>query len=282
MASDKHIDVAEAAEAAAAEARLSQAGNRLGRLRQSILASEAARLARERKFGELALHAQKEGRKGFRAGAYDVMMQTRDRHSLVSVAAPLALDEQDSAHLRDEQAGRYFHPLAHTRAPCPAAPSHAPPPSSPRSPTPSDARSLARAPQAAQIFWNVVIVELIVNAMTAQTDTETGCDELDASAANASVYNATASGCVGVTGRQARTKSLPQPPSLCQPVASIRVRSPSTRCSRTASGTNRGSRSGSGKFHLSGSRNGGGNLVVNFQSDSNIDRKDQSSSFCKT
>ena len=149
MASDKHIDVAEAAEAAATEARLSQraagsvdSGSRSSRRRRRASRASASsaswRCTRRRR-------AQ-----GLPRGAYDVMMQTRDHRS---VAAPLALDEQDPAHLRDEQA--------------------------------------------AQIFWNVVIVELIVNAMTAQTDTETGCDELDASAANASGYNATASGCVG-------------------------------------------------------------------------------------
>ena len=140
------LNLAEAVESAAAKDKFaveSKNRSRMMQIRQSIADSHTALLVRERNWSKLVKHVRHESDQRIRVQVGEVVEHTRDRHTLISVAAPLDLDELDPAHLRDEQA--------------------------------------------AQIFWNVVIVELVVNAVWAGTSGVTSCSV----ASNATDVNAT-------------------------------------------------------------------------------------------
>ena len=140
------LNLAEAVESAAAKDKFaveSKKRSRMMQIRQSIADSHTALLVRERNWSKLVKHVRHESDQRIRVQVGEVVEHTRDRHTLISVAAPLDLDELDPAHLRDEQA--------------------------------------------AQIFWNVVIVELVVNAVWAGTSGVTSCSV----ASNATDVNAT-------------------------------------------------------------------------------------------
>jgi len=138
--------LAEAAESAVAQKKFvkSQEDSRMTRMRQSIAASHTALLVREHNWSALAKHVRHESKQRIRVQVSEVVEHTRDRHTLISVALPLDLDELDPAHLRDEQA--------------------------------------------ALIFWNVVVVELAVNAVWAGTSGVTSSCSV---ASNATDINAT-------------------------------------------------------------------------------------------
>ena len=154
------LNLAEAVESAAAKEKFveSKTHSRMMQMRQSIVDSHTALLMRERNWSELVRHVRNESNQRIRLQVGEVVEHTRDRHTLISVAAPLDLDELDPAHLRDEQA--------------------------------------------AQIFWNVVIVEMVVNAVWAGTSGVTSCsvtsnstDVHDSSNGNATFTDGTAAAC---------------------------------------------------------------------------------------
>ena len=144
----KKFNLANAVEAAKEQQKSEERRSlkkRMVHLRQSVRESETYQLAKSRSFGKLATHVRKKSVSSFRRGVEDVVASTRDRHTLVAVAAPLSLKELDPMHLRDEQT--------------------------------------------AQIFWNVVVVELVVNAMWAGTSGSTTGTCTNTTVVNTTVVN---------------------------------------------------------------------------------------------
>ena len=103
-------------------------------------------------------------------------METRDRHSLVSLAAPNEVEEEDERHLRDEQ-------VRPSPSPSHPTPSSLRPNLDPtRSPNPKPHLTRTLTPrltltpnlaQVSQIFFNCLVTELFVAATFNDTSTTT-------------------------------------------------------------------------------------------------------------
>jgi len=89
-------------------ARSSVAARQWKELKQELKESKVAELYRSRKWAALTGHLKKAARKLAESKTQQAVAETRDRHSVISVAAPLGLDLEDNYHIRDHQAGQIF------------------------------------------------------------------------------------------------------------------------------------------------------------------------------
>ena len=78
------------------------------KLADIISQSQAAQLWREKNYTVLGAHMAYHSIKGLDNVETVAEVETRDRHSLVSLAAPNEVDEEDERHLRDEQVSQIF------------------------------------------------------------------------------------------------------------------------------------------------------------------------------
>jgi len=78
------------------------------KLAERIAQSEAAHLFREKNWHFLGKHFQYHGIKAAGEAEQAAELETRDRHSLVSLTNPNEVDEEDERHLRDEQVSQIF------------------------------------------------------------------------------------------------------------------------------------------------------------------------------
>jgi len=73
------------------------------KLASRIAELEAAQLFRDKNWFSLRKHIEYHSIKAAETAEVTAEVETRDRHSLVSLAAPNEVDEEDERHLRDEQ-----------------------------------------------------------------------------------------------------------------------------------------------------------------------------------
>jgi hypothetical protein len=78
------------------------------KLGERIAQSEAAQLFREKNWHFLRKHVEYHSIKAAGAVEHEAEVETRDRHSLVSLTNPNEVDEEDERHLRDEQVSQIF------------------------------------------------------------------------------------------------------------------------------------------------------------------------------
>ena len=78
------------------------------KLADIISQSQVAQLWREKNYTVLGAHMAYHSIKGLDNVETVAEVETRDRHSLVSLAAPNEVDEEDERHLRDEQVSQIF------------------------------------------------------------------------------------------------------------------------------------------------------------------------------
>ena len=84
------------------------------KLAERISRSEAAQLFREKNWLFLRKHIEYHSIKTAAEVEHTAEVETRDRHSLVSLTNPNEVDEEDERHLRDEQARPSPSPSHHT------------------------------------------------------------------------------------------------------------------------------------------------------------------------
>jgi hypothetical protein len=89
-------------------ARTRSRGWQLIGLRTSIAQSTTVQYIQQKNWTNLRKHVGYHSKKAAVRAATVTEVETRDRHSLVSLAAPNDVDEEDPCHLRDEQVSQIF------------------------------------------------------------------------------------------------------------------------------------------------------------------------------